>query len=373
MAELKETKGKFKVVGKVSRIDRDGAFKESIMDNQNNKNHGRTYRALRFGVKTSDTNEIFVGCFDYEPEEVFMWNSEMKKADPSYKGTRVPLGDWEMNKSKYKEDGYAVLQSRIGLDWKDDGKLDTEGLPRYITSKLLYDNLNNGDPVAVEGTVRYSEYQNQQGQTVKRKDYTIEKVFRLKKLDFDSEDFNEVSYFEQEVVYVDVDIDKKEKKAYLTGRVIDYFKNFVDMDFVVNFGTEDGGNDPDMVKLAEALAKKVKFGDVINVYGNAVNKMIVTEEEDDEVDEADELIKSLGGKSKPKHAQGYVARTYITEMEIEGIDAWDEKVYSEDDFIKKETIENSKSGLGGKKKADPFANLDDDDGIEDVSDDELPF
>src|SRR5690606_27960973 len=156
--KLKETKGKFKVIGKVSRIDRDGAFKEDTMNKPDTKNHGRLYRSLRFGVKTSPTNEITVGTFDYEPEEVFLWNSDKKKEDEKYKGDRGPYGKWLEQQDELREQGYAVLQSRIGLTYGDDGKLETKGVPRYVASKEIYNSLDNGDSVVVEGTIRYSKY-----------------------------------------------------------------------------------------------------------------------------------------------------------------------------------------------------------------------
>lgn len=376
--KLTETKGSFKVIGKVTRIDRDGAFKEETMDKENNKNYGRLYRSLRFGVKTSPTNEITVSSFDYEPKEVFMWNSDKRKKDETYKGDRIPFGQWEEQEDELREQGYVVLQSRIGLDYGEDGKLKTKGLPRFVASKELYEGLDNGDSVVVEGTIRYSKYKNRNDEIVEQKNYTIEKVFKIKDIDFEDEKFEEVSYFEQEMVFVGADVDKKEAKAYVTGRIIDYYENFEDTQFIVDFSDGEGGYDASMVKLAEAFAKKMKFGDVINVFGDTLNRVVVEETEEEEGDEEDNLLASLGGRSKPKHAQNHVSRTYITEMQIHGVDAWDKKVYTEDDFMKDNLIEENKNPLadelGGKKKKkgdNPFDVDEDDDGI--ISEDDLPF
>lgn len=375
--KLQETKGTFKVIGKVTRIDKDGAFKEEVMNKPDNKNHGRLYRSLRFGVKTSPTNEIIVQAFDYEPEQVFLWNSKKKEQDSSYKGDRIPFGTWEEQQDELREQGYVVLQSRIGLDYDEKGKLKTKGLPRFVASKEIYENLNNGDSVVVEGTIRYSKYKNRNDEIVEQKNYTIEKVFRIKDIDFEDEKFEEVSYFEQEMVFVDADLDKKEKKAYVTGRIIDFNGNFEDTQFVVNFANEDDESDPAMLKLAQAFAKKMKFGDVINVFGDAINRVVVEEvEEEENDDDDDDLLAELGGRSKPKHAQNYVSRTYITEMSINGVDAWKKEVYTEDDFEKDSLIDDDEelSELGGKKKPNtknPF-DLDDDSNIE-IDEDSLPF
>jgi hypothetical protein len=370
---LKQTKSSFKFIGKVTRIDKDGAFKEETMTK--GKMNGKTYRSLRFGVKTSPTNEMTVQMFDFEPDNVFMWNSEKKKADKNYKGDRMPFAQWEAQQDDLREQGYAVLQSRVGLTYGEDGKLVSQGLPSFVASQLIYENVNNGDSVVVEGTIRHSSYENREGKVVPQTNYQITKVFKIKDVDFDAPDFEEVTYFEEEVVFVGADIDKKEGKAYVTGRTIAYNGDFQDSQFVVNFKNEDGeGFDQGMVKLADAFKKKFNFGDVVNIFGDALNRVIVSEVQEEEEDE-DDLLASLGGKSKPKHAQSFVSRTYISEMSIHGVDAWDKKVYKEDDFQKDELIADDKNPLsdelGGKNKkkgANPFDTDDDSIGEED-----LPF
>src|SRR5690606_38682488 len=192
-----------------------------------------------------------------------------------------------------RDQGYVVLQSRIGLDYDEKGKLKTKGVPRFVASKEIYESLNNGDSVVVEGTIRYSKYKNRNDEIVEQKNYTIEKLFRIKDIDFEAEDFEEVSYFEQEMVFVDANLDKQEKKAYITGRIIDYMGNFEDTQFVVNFANEKGKVDPDMLNLTEAMSKKMKFGDVINVFGDVVNRVVVEDVEDDINDDEDDLLAQL--------------------------------------------------------------------------------
>lgn len=371
--KLKETKGVFKVIGKVARIDRDGAFREDVLNKPDNRNHGRLYRSLRFGVKTSPTNEIIVQAFDYEPQEVFLWNSKKREADPNYKGDRIPFETWKEQQDELREQGYVVLQSRIGLDYDEKGKLKTKGLPRFVALKEIYENINNGDSVVVEGTIRYSKYKNRNDEIVEQKNYMIERVFRIKDIDFEDDNFEEVSYFEQEMVFVDADLDKEEKKAYVTGRIIDFNGNFEDTQFVINFANENGETDPAMLKLAQAFTKKMEFGDVINVFGDVINRVVVEEVEDEE---EDDLLAELGGRSKPKHAQNYVSRTYITEMSINGVDAWKKGVYTEDDFEKDSLIDDNDGlgDLGGKKKPNtknPFETDEDED--VDIDEDSLPF
>lgn len=372
MTELQQTKGSFKMIGKVTRIDKDGAYKEEQA--QKGKKQGETYRSLRFGVQTSKTNTMTVQMYDFEPENVFLWNSDKKKADSSYKGDKVPFGQWEAQEEMYREQGYAVLQTRVGLTYGEDGKLQSKGLPSFVASQEIYNELDNGDSVAIEGKIRFSKYTNREGKEVPQTTFTIERVFRLKDdVDFDKADFEEITYFEQELVFVDLDIDKAEGVAYLTGRTIEYNKSFNDSQFVIRFKDENGKADDDMVKLVQAIKDRVKFGDILKVRGDAVNRVIINEVEGEEETDKDDPFAVFGGKQKPKHAQTYTARTYLSEMQINGVDGHDEGVYTEEDFVVEELIDkgNTSDAFGGKpKKANPF---DLGEGEPEISDDDLPF
>lgn len=380
MGNLQQTKNAFKVVGRVTRLDKDGAYKEDQMTK--GKREGDTYRSLRFGVKTSDTNEITVSMFDYEPTKVFLWNSEMKKADKDYKGDTVSFAEWEERKDELKDQGYAVLQTRIGVEYDEKGKIKSEGLPSYVASEHIYENLHNGDSVAIEGEIRYSSYVDKNDVVRQQVTYTIKKLYKLKKeVDFEAEDFEEVTYFEQELVFVDVEKDTELGKVNVTGRTIDYQGNFFDSNFVVNYKTPEGKNDPDMVKLAEAIMKRFKFGDLLTVFGETFNKVITREVEPEKEEDSTDLFAEFGGRKKPKHAESYVARDFVQEMSIQGIDAFEEALYTDADFEKEEVEvkEDKASEFGGKKKSDnPFKNVDADPFAEgsspiEISDDDLPF
>src|SRR6185437_6103136 len=197
-------------------------------------------------------------------------------------------------------------------------------------SQEIFNNINNGDSIVIEGNISYSRYKNRDDKMVEQKNYNIEKVFKIKDVDFESEKFEEVTYFEQEMVFVDAVAEKKEGKVYVTGRHINYNKTFHDTQFVVDYSDGEGGTDAGMVKLADAFLKKFKFGDLLNVFGDTLNRVIIEEVEEEDTSEEDDLLASLGGKSKPKHAQSYANRTYISELQIHGVDAWDKKVYREE-------------------------------------------
>lgn len=385
MAELTQTKSNFKLIGHVSRIDKESAFKEE-QSTKEGKHLGETYRTLRFSVKTSDTNEIFVQMFDYEPEQVFLWNSDKKKKDKSYKGDWVDYQEWEERQDELREEGYAVLQTRVGVEEDENGKIKSHGLPSYVAQEVIYNNLNNGDSVVIEGEIRYSRYTPQNSDKEKeQKSYFIKKIFKLTKdVDFEDEKFEECTYFDQEMVYVDTDIDRKQGKAFVTGRIINYDKTFHDTQMVINFktGEDEHGKpvyDAGMVKLADAFKKRFKFGDVVKVFGDVLNRVIVEEKEDDGKEQVD-LFKEFGGKHKPKSAETFTAKTYIQEHSIYGVENWEKSVYKDEDFVDQGLMEKDdddamQNEFGGKKKKknpfeeDPFAES----GKIDISEDDLPF
>jgi len=370
--ELQQTYGEFKVTGKVVRIDSDKAYKQEVM--QKGKNEGRPYRTLAFTVKTNEENEVRVEMFAYEPKEVYLWNStknkEAKERGEKYSGLRVPYEDWKENREEYEEQGYAVLESRLAVDYDEDGKLISKSQPAYLTAKELYNSLENGDDVTVKGRLGHSKYTNQAGTEVKQTRYNIQQVYRNSKaIDFESDDFEEISYFEDEVVFISIDSDPdKKSRAILTGRTIDYSGNFVDNQYILNL--EEEGMKP----LANNIRKRFKFGDKVRLFGDIINKAEVGE--DEPLSEEDEFLLALGGKPRPKHSQRFTFKNYIQELEVGGVLKYEEGFYSEEDFMDIEKVKDETDkdleDFGGKKKPkkdndDPFASDDDDFG------DDLPF
>src|SRR5690606_10503079 len=149
--------------------------------------------------------------------------------------------------------------------------------------------------------------------------------------------------------------------------------NFHDSQFVISYKDAEGNNDEDMVKLAEAFTKKVKFGDLLTVFGDTQNRVILRQVEQEEEPD-DNLFKKFGGRRKPKHAESYTAKDFITEMSIMGVEAHMAGVYTEEQFVKDELVEDSgtKSDFGGKSKKNSDSPFESDGPIE-ISDDDLPF
>ena len=366
--ELEQTQGTFKLKGLAKNLDRDNAYEEAVKTD--GPHNGEVFRKLNIGIQTSENNQIRVGMFSYEPELVFMWNSEKKKKDKSYKGDRVPWDEYLEQKDILKENGSAVLQARVGVEYNDNDKLESHGLTTFEASELIHENIDNDDSVYVEGQISYSQYEDRSGKKQTGVNYNLNRLF-LAKDDFDLEDeeYEEQNYYEQQFVYVDSNIVKDEKKLYVIGRIIDYRKNVIDTTFVVNYGEDEG-----MERLAKNIKKQFKFGDLVTVFGEILNQAIEREAEDE--DSGD--LTSLGGKSQPSYAKR-TSYDYNREMTIDGVLEWKKGHYTEEDFANNETVveeeedEDLSSELGGKKRK-KFESVDEDEDMEDdpFSDDD-PF
>ena len=168
----------------------------------------------------------------------------------------------------------------------------------------------------------------------------------------------------------------KESKAEITGRIIAYNKQYVDADFTINYEHDDEANT--FKKMAEAYVKAVKFGSLIKVHGNIVNRAVTSMVEADDGDKNDILAMLSGEKNRME-----TVTTYQRFMEIRGTDDLEAGVYDEDDFtsendkLVEEVTEDEDDALGdlrgnGKSKVsdDPFGADSDD---FDISNDDLPF
>lgn len=375
--ELQQTKGTFKLIGKVSNIDRENNYVEKISDKGARK--GDPQRQLRFNVMTSPTNSVQVGMFSYEPEEVFLWNSKTKKENPAYKGERVEYSKWSKNRLNYEKSGSVPLQTKTGIEYAPDekGKLKAQiqNLPTYDAMEYIKEHLYNGDSVVIEGDISYNTYENKQSNIVTSTNYNVTSLFKLQKdVDFEKEDFEETSLFVQEMVFVGAENYKKESKAEITGRIIAYNKQYVDAEFVINYANDDEAGT--FKKMAEAYAKAVKFGSVIRIHGNIVNRAVTSMEAIEDGDKNDVLALLSGEKNRME-----AVTSYQRFMELRGTDAVEAGIYKEDDFTvkneklvaeKDEEEDDDLGALRGSKKSNSDNPFEDADDFE-IDDDSLPF
>jgi hypothetical protein len=359
--QLVQTKGSFKAVGIVNRISNDGAYKEGEIEK--GKSKGKEYRSLRFGVKTSKNNELFVELFGMEKDVYLLKNTTKEEREElKKKNKKVPTKKISFENRDNIEEGWNIIGINVGIyedDEADKKKVVYETYVEYDAVDEIFQSFDDGDSISVSGTLQLSEYENQQGEMVKQAKYQIGYASKLAKpVDFDDEKFAEVSSFDQEIIFVGSDYDKKTQKLTVLGRTINYDGTWYDHPFVIDTKVEA------IKDIATAFHKKLKFGDFVKVLGLCVNK---TEEK--EVDEKEKPKSSIFGDGglTPKGQEKRGATARVTELQITGVDmqSFIEKRYKAEDFVVEEELVEDEEDTSNN----PFASDDE----EEDEEDELPF
>lgn len=363
--QLIETKGTFRARGIITRIGNEGAYREGTFDK--GKNKGKDYRSIKFGLKTSPTNEIFVELFAQEREHVYAFKKLSKEEREKNKGKKAPTKKIPFEDRDNIPNGYQLIGMSIGepvQDEEDDKKTTTEyeTFVEFDAVDEIFQRFEDGDSVNVSGSIRLSEYENQQGQVVKQIQYNIERISRLTyDIDFEDEKFKEVCSFEQQFVFVDKLYDKDSKKLTVIGRTINWDGSaYHDHPFVIDASNEE------VKDIFNGFYKKMKFGDLVTVVGLCKNEAQTVEVEDD----------IFGGGGSVPTGQAKANGKRLHELSITGIAIdkeskklkYELKKYTLEDFViekkdKQEVIEDDDE----EEDDNPFAPAESDD------DDDLPF
>jgi hypothetical protein len=342
---LDQTKGQFKLMGKVKGIQNENALKEGVTRNDD------PFKSLSFFVETSPTNAIKVELFAMERDEVYFYSSKAKESKKV---------KWAKRNDSIKE--FKLIGIRMGLEKGAEGKNKIVQMVEWDAIDYIMDNLKDGDSVFVNGSIDFQEYKDNEGNMRQSKRYTLNGISKTKKpVDFDAEDFSEMASFEQDIVVTDVIID--EGKLMVGAKIIGYAgkngQSIVDTTFIVD-PEADGGK---YKKLANNMKTRFKYGDAIKVFGLCINAVELQEAEVEEEED------DWGGEMPA--GQGDFIRNYINELRITAVDSstYEPKKYTEDDFYSEGEDSFGDDDEDAFDEGDDFGG--EDTGIED--DDDLPF
>lgn len=340
---LEQTKGKFKLEGKVVGISNtENAYHEGYT------NSDKPYKSLSFFVQTSPDNKVKVELFGMERDEVTAYSQKAKESKKV---------KWANRHNDHKD--FKVMGVNMFLEKGSDGKNKKTVLVEFDAIDYILKNLNEDDSVRVSGDLGFQNYENQQGEMKESVKFNIRSVSKLDKaIDFTEEDFKEVSMFEQEIVATETIVDTEAKKLIIGSRTITYQgKETPTATFVVDAEK--------LPKLANNMAKRLSFGDFIKVFGLVINKT-VKEEAEVEADESLELDDWGGDDDIKSSMETQYITNYINELQVTTVDSstYKKGKYKEEDFFSKD--EDAFNG-----------NLNDGDEFEDGEDegevDDLPF
>lgn len=346
--DLEQTKGKIKLVGRVTGVTNENAKKEGFTKS------AKQYKSLQFFLETSPVNRVRVELFGMERDEVVAYSMKARQSK------KIP---WKNRKNDFGDFKVLGTGCYLEVDPQDSSKKLRQVLPEFDAVDYIRANLNDGDVVRINGEIDFQEYTNQQGKTVSSKKFIIKSITKLDEtLDFNSPEFKEESKFEHDIVVNDVMMDDESKRLHVNAKVIKYGGEVVDTSFTVD--TEK------YPKLAGNMTKRFGFGDFIKVYGLIINSVVLKESDETLEDTSADEFEDWGGDEDIKGSfENNYMKEYISELQIISVDSstYEPKKYKEEDLISED-----EDAFNGDIKKDSGSSGDDfDDEEEDM--DDLPF
>jgi hypothetical protein len=336
---LPQTKGEFKVRGLSTGLKRDNALKDITT-----KTKKQMY-ILNFGVETAPESTVFLTLQGMEKDEVYFGKrSEVKGQKGEVK--KVP---WAKRNEEQPE-GFRLMGVGLGLEKGEDGKNIVQVLTEFDAAKEVYTSLEDETPVFVRGELEYSSFKNNNDEVRRSKKFAIKNLYLANDVDFEAEDFQEMSDFKQKIIFMGISkVDDKEDPRFEVEAKIVTYNSVEDTDFIIRDAS-----------LANQFKKALKPYTAIEIWGNIFNKI--------DTEDVEEENKDVWGQEDNFKR---VNKNYIRELVITGADpeSIDTETYTEEAI--NEALKalnefgqasNSSGDWGNKeeKKAD-------------ISDDDLPW
>jgi hypothetical protein len=289
---LKQNEGQFKLKGLVTGANRDDVFKPSIQKN------GSTRNTLKFGMKTSLDNEIYVRISDSEKEKAWFYKKGDKKKGIEGESKSVA---WEQ-RLNFHEEGFEPIGVNIGLDKDKDEKNIIVNKHDFDAAEYIAERINDDLPVRIIGDIEFNSFDGQDGK-IRSKNLNIKKIYNSF-VDFEKEDFIEENYFKQSFLFMGIERangkdgkpDTEDPRFIVKGKIITY-STLEDVEFVLR-----------NKKLGQNFQKNLKPYYCIEVFGAINNKRMEQEVENNEDD--------WGGEQNPFEV---VNNPRKFEFEIKGI------------------------------------------------------
>ena len=384
---LEQTRSTFRAVGKITGVDRDNFYKVQTLER--GKAEGKEMRRLNFGLKTSNEQQLRLQMSGIEPDKVMLFDTQNRDKNKKAKRVEMSYDEYYDRKEELDEDKVISYQSRLALERDEDDKLITVHGITFDNVEIASDLLENGMEVLVRGRIERNSYE-KDGETRHVTNYNVDQIELLdRELDFDAPDFVEYAKFTESFVFTDTFTDAEQERLVVNGKVINYRQQTENVAYDLSWSEVFNTKYPNMDKMDEKAKekaikeieeqiemkkmmakayKKVKFGSLITIDGDIINRAVVAEQEQ----ETDDLFAMMRGNSRK-------VTTFMTSLSITGTQEMDEAKYTEDDFVKaleqteivvdekKEEKEDKLGALKGNVDSDaPMFGEDDDE-------DDLPF
>lgn len=265
---LKLNEGSFRLKGLVTGANREDVFKTTTQKNNMNRN------TLKFGVKTSEENEVYVRISDSEKEKAWFYKRGDKKKGIDGESKAI---EWD-NRLNFHEEGFQAIGVNIGLDKDEEEKNVIVNKHDFDAAEYVAERINDDLPVRIIGETEFSSFDGQDGK-IRSKNLNIKKIYNSY-VDFEKDDFEEESYFKQTFLFMGIDRakdkdgkpDSVDPRFIVQGKVVTY-SSLENVEFVIR-----------NKKLGLNFQKKLKPYNCIEVYGKINNQRVAEEVESTEDD-----------------------------------------------------------------------------------------
>ena len=251
MAEqIKMSKGKFKLAGLVNGTGREKFITTKTFDT------GTTRQTCNFGVKTSEKNETWVTVEGFDSKK-----AKFQKYDNKEKKSYTKEVSWD--RFNFQEDGYRPIFG-IAVNFEEN---NYKTLFSFDAVDELETELTDNMPVYIEGNIDYRSWKNDRGEVRRFTTFKPTKIRKsTKDIDFNSDGFEELNLFEQDIIFIDVNPHPEQSdKFILEANVVTGTKaepKVEDVEFIISDK-----------KLATTLKKNLKPYNAVTVFGRLVNSV----------------------------------------------------------------------------------------------------
>ena len=336
--DLPETKGEFQLVGIVSGMSKDNAYKELVTKSN------RAMRFINFGLSYQDGKTLYANLQGMEQDYVYFSKYPVKKGE---KGDTIKV-PWE-DRFNYRKEGYRLIGNNIGvkktINNKGEEINDKKILTDFDACREIEANLKDGSSVFTKGRLEYSSYTDDKGNKRNSVKIIPNQLSLCSKIDFKDEKYVCKNYFSQVIIFMGINQEKDDNEKptgrFVVSAKIVTYASIEDMELII----EDKN-------LASTFRKELKPYWAISVHGQIVSSTQVEEIADDE----DEW----GEPDPMKKVNAPVKREFI----ITGANGKtiEKELYSED-----KVMEAMQRIAAGNNAEISYAGDNDDDGWGDVS------
>lgn len=327
---LPVTKGEFKVRGKVKGTTKNNFFEEKTTKS------GKPMNLVKFGVQVSEDSTVYLDLNGMARDSVYFYKR------PEEKGGKGEVKEVAWNNRKtFNEEGFDLIGIRLGLEKvineKGQEVNDNKTYTEYDACEKILETLLEDDSLFIRGNIEYSSFQNNKGEVIRGTKFVPSQISgTAKPIDFEAEDFESTSDFQQVIIVTGTrkdDTDPEDVKGIVEAKVVNY-SSIEDVEFVCRDQ-----------KLFKTLRTKIKPFTSLKVWGVINNKVLVEEVEEDD---------AWGSKNSFKQVQ----KTFIRELVITGADpeTIDTETYTEKALEEAMSIinanKNAKSEFGEKNDND---------------------